>query len=99
MGRRIDKRKTHTDCIGRTRTIGNVEWIKRSGQVGTADISSTILGRSVKIEVKCEATGDRYQSQGQKEYQEEVEAAGGIYVIARTFQGFYEWHKEFINNG
>lgn len=95
-GRRIDKTKVVSDCLGRSRRIGSVKWIKGSGRNGT-NISATILGRSVKIEIKCEATGDRYQSAAQKSYQEEVEAAGGIYIIARTFHGFMSWYREFIN--
>ncbi|SHG34976.1 hypothetical protein SAMN05444483_10995 [Salegentibacter echinorum] len=94
-GRKIDNTKIVTDCIGRKRSIGQTKWIKGSGTPGTADISSTILGRSVKIEIKCKATGDRYQSEAQKNYQKEVETAGGIYLIVRTFQGFYEWYQEF----
>lgn len=97
MGRRLDKRKTVTDCVGRSRTIGNVEWIKGNGRPGTADISATISGRSVKVEVKCKATGDHYQSQDQQSYQQEIEAAGGIYVIARSFEDFRSWYLQFIN--
>jgi hypothetical protein len=90
-GRQLDSRKSSTDILGNVRTIGSVKWIKGSGQVGTADISATIQGRSVKIEVKCEATGDNKQSQGQIDYQKQIEAAGGVYLIVRTFQEFYNW--------
>lgn len=96
MGRQIDKRKVSTDVLGNKRIIGSVTWTKGSGQVGSADIASTIKGRSVKIEVKCNATGDHYQSDGQKEYQKKIERAGGVYVIARTFEGFYNWYMKFI---
>ena len=90
-GRVIDSRKTVTDVVGRMRTTGGVKRIKSSGRNGTADISSTILGRSVKIEVKI---GKDRQSDNQKEYQEEVERAGGVYLIAKDFQSFYEWYVE-----
>lgn len=96
-GRSIDNTEIITDAIGRSRKVGSLEWIKGSSKKGTADISSTILGRSVKIEVKCKATGDNYQSEYQKRYQAEVERAGGLYVIARDFEGFYVWFKEFVN--
>lgn len=95
-GRIIDKRKTNIDVLGRVRTIGSVKWIKGSSQLGTADISATINGRSVKIEVKCNATGDRYQSSGQKDYQKRIEKAGGVYVIAKDFESFHSWYLEFI---
>ncbi len=95
-GRQLDKRKTYTDVLGNTRTIGSVKWIKGSTQVGAADISATIKGRSVKIEIKCKATGDRYQSQGQIDYQKKIEQAGGVYIIVRTFEDFYNWYNNFI---
>jgi len=92
MGRVIDGRKTYTDAIGRTRTIGSTKYIPGSGTKGTADISATISGRSVKIEVKIGA--DR-QSQAQKDYQDSIERSGGIYTIAKTWDGFYEWFTNF----
>ena len=96
MGRQIDKRKTVTDVLGNKRTVGSVTWTKGSGQVGTSDISATIRGRSIKIEVKCKATGDNYQSKGQMAYQKKIEQAGGLYIIVRTFEDFYNWYNNFI---
>ena len=95
-GRRIDNRKTVRDVIGRERTIGSVKWIKGNTQTGTADVSATINGKSVKIEVKCSATGDKYLSKDQKAYRDKIIEAGGVYVIARDFQSFYDWYSEFI---
>ncbi len=91
-----DNRKTSTDVLGNTRTIGSVQWIKSTSQAGTADISATIKGKSVKIEIKCEATGDRYQSEAQKQYQKQIEGSGGVYIIIRNFTQFYEWLNDFI---
>lgn len=90
-GRVIDKRKTYTNVLGLTRTIGSAEWIPGTGTNGSADISATIKGRSVKIEVKIGA--DR-QSEAQKEYQKNIEAAGGIYYIARDFTSFVAWYNQ-----
>lgn len=90
-GRQLDSRKSSTDILGNVRTIGSVKWIKGSSTVGSSDISATIQGRSVKIEVKCEATGDKKQSQGQKDYQRQIEASGGIYLIVRNFEEFFFW--------
>lgn len=86
-GRVIDARKTYSDVVGNLKTVGSIKRVRTSAQVGTADISATIRGRSVKIEVKM---NDR-QSPAQRAYQQQVEAAGGLYVIARTFQGFCDW--------
>jgi hypothetical protein len=91
-GRYIDRTKTFTDVVGHTRSIGSAKWIPTSGVRGTADISAVIRGRSVKIEVKMK---DR-QSEDQKRYQERTEAAGGIYLIVRSFAQFYDWYNEFI---
>ena len=91
-----DNRTTAKDVLGNVRTIGSVQWIKSTTQAGTSDISGTIKGRSVKIEIKCEATGDRYQSKAQIEYQKQIEQAGGVYLIVRTFEDFYNWFNEFV---
>lgn len=93
-GRLIGRQITFTDVVGRQRTIGEQRWIKGSGTNGTADISATIVGRSVKIEVKH---GKDRQSEAQKKYQTEVVQAGGVYIIVRSFQEFYDWYLEFIH--
>lgn len=90
-GRIIDKRKSYTDVVGRRRTIGSYDWVYGTTTKGTTDISATIAGHSVKIEVKI---GIDRQSEAQRIYQAEVEQAGGIYFIARIFAGFLEWHNE-----
>ena len=91
-----DNRKTAKDVLGNIRTIGSIEWIKSTSQNGTADVSATIQGRSVKIEIKCKATGDNYQSEAQKKYQNQIVNAGGFYLIVTTFEDFYNWfnHKK-----
>jgi hypothetical protein len=90
-GRVIDARRTVTDIIGRQRTIGSIRRVFSTAQRGTADISATIAGRSVKVEVKNINTGDK-QSPAQKEYEKQITAAGGLYVIARSFEQFYSWY-------
>ena len=90
-GRQIDKRVTYTDCIGHTRQIGSLQWIPTSGTKGSADISATIAGRSVKVEVKV---GRDYQRPDQIKYQQSIEAAGGLYFIASTFELFYQWYMK-----
>lgn len=92
-GRVIDNRKTYTDVIGRTVTIGSTKYIPTTGTKGSADISATIKGRSVKIEIKI---GQDRQSEAQKEYQRSVEQSGGVYILAKTFDDFYYWYMDFI---
>lgn len=76
--------KPKYDIIGRQQIGGGV-WIPPTSTKGTADISATINGLSVKIEVKI---GNDRQSQSQKKYQSSVEDAGGIYLIAKNFDQF-----------
>jgi hypothetical protein len=71
------------------------KYITTQGTKGSADISATIRGRSVKIEIKY---GKDRQSDVQKEYQESIERAGGIYIIVRNFDEFVEWFDLFIKN-
>lgn len=98
MGRRIDQRTTFVDVLGHNRTMGSVKWIPGTGTRGSADLSSTILGRSVKWEVKWNK--DR-QSSYQKEYQRQVEAAGGYYFLTHNLDEFmeqYEWLMSMLSN-
>lgn len=94
-GRQIDNRKTYSDTLGQSRTIGSITWIKGTGTNGTSDISATIKGRSVKVEVKI---GKDKQSDQQQEYQKQIESAGGIYYLAQDFESFYIFFNQtFIN--
>lgn len=92
-GRYIDNSKIVTDVLGNRKKIGSGKYIKGSGTNGSADISATIKGRSIKIEVKI---GKDRQSEAQKEYQKNIEKAGGIYIIATDFDEFMMWYKAFI---
>jgi hypothetical protein len=93
MGRPIDNRKQVTDVIGRTKTIGSMTWGKSTATKGSADISATIQGRSVKIEVKI---GKDRQSEDQKVYQENIEKSGGQYWIAKNFDDFIKKYDDFL---
>lgn len=89
-GRYVDGSKIVKDCLGRTMKIGSGKWIPGSMTRGSADISATIKGRSVKIEVKMK---DK-QSPDQKRYQQQVEAAGGIYIIVHSMDEFIELYNK-----
>jgi hypothetical protein len=86
MGTARENKRTDGKVIG-------VTWTKGTSTAGSADISATIRGRSVKIEVKI---GKDRQSDAQKRYQESIERAGGVYIIARDFDTFVEWFDEFL---
>lgn len=68
------------------------KWTPGQSTKGTADISATIRGRSVKIEIKYKK--DR-QSEAQKQYQQAIERAGGVYIIVRDFDSFVDWYEQF----
>jgi hypothetical protein len=88
MGTAREKKTTAGKVIG-------VTWTKGTSTAGSADISATIKGRSVKIEIKI---GKDRQSDAQKRYQENIEKAGGTYIIAKDFDSFVEWYENFIQN-
>ena len=90
-GRFIDRTQVFTDIAGRNRSIGSGQSTPTPGTKGTADTSATINGRSVKIEIKMK---DK-QSEVQREYQRRIEAAGGVYLIVRSFAEFMTWYNTF----
>lgn len=71
-------RATRISASGRK--IGD-KWIKGTTRPGSADISATINGRSVMIEIKC---GMDVPSDKQLKEQERERRAGGIYEFVRT---------------
>mgnify|MGYP001809708218 CR=1 FL=1 len=93
MGRTIDNRKQITDVLGQTKTIGSTTYIPTTGTKGSADISATVKGMSIKIEVKI----NDQQSDNQKKYQESIERSGGQYWLVRSFDQFYERYHNFMN--
>jgi hypothetical protein len=64
------------------------QWTKGTTTRGTADIHACLNGKHLSIEIKV---GRDQQSDHQKEAQNEIEQAGGLYFIARNFQAFADW--------
>ena len=91
-GRYLDNSKIVTDILGSKKRIGSGKWIPGTGTKGTADISATVFGRSIKIEVKIKDQ----QSEDQKKYQEQIHRAGGKYWIIRTFDEFLDQYHDLI---
>jgi F0F1-type ATP synthase alpha subunit len=92
-GRYIDESRIVTDVLGNRKKIGTGKYIKGTGTNGTADISATFKGKSIKIEIKMK---DK-QSEVQKEYQQAIERAGGIYFICHTFDEYLDKFNTFVN--
>ena len=86
--------KKYTNLDGVTRSVGKGSYTKSGSTPGSADISATIKGRSVKIEVKM---NDK-QSDAQKAYEKAIVSAGGIYIICRNFDEFLEWYDTYMIN-
>jgi F0F1-type ATP synthase alpha subunit len=91
-GRYIDESRIVTDVLGNRKKIGSGKYIKGTGTNGTADISATFKGKSIKIEIKMK---DK-QSEVQKEYQQSIERAGGIYFICHNFDEFLDKFNTFV---
>lgn len=89
-GRYIDSKKLVKNIQGQTKQIGSGQYIPGTGTNGTADISATIKGKSIKIEVKY---GKDRQSDAQKKYQQAIERSGGVYFIAKDFESFYNFFQ------
>ena len=94
-GRPIDNRTMVKDCIGRERQIGSIEWIPGTGTRGSADIHASIplngsngFAVSVKIEIKI---GKDRLSEAQKKYGEQMELAGGVYLVVKTIDDLLTW--------
>ena len=92
-GRYVDNSKIVTDVLGNRKKIGSGKYIKGTGTNGSADISATIKGKSIKIEVKI---GKDKQSEAQIKYQQMIEKAGGIYFIAKNFDDFYGFYITLV---
>lgn len=92
-GKMVDNTKIMTDVLGDKRSIGSVRWLPSSGQKGTADVSCVIYGRAIKIEIKI---GKDRQSEDQKKYQSDIERAGGLYFIIKSFDQFMDLYNELL---
>lgn len=88
--------KTVKNVMGKTVSLGQGTYIPRSkGAKGAGDITCTLppFGRRLEIEIKF---GNDRQSDVQKEYQKEVEAMGGIYIIVKSWDGFMYDYKRIM---
>ena len=85
-------RATRISSAGRK--IGD-KWIPGTTRKGTADISATIKGRSVMLEVKVNL--DKPSSDQLRE-QELERRAGGVYEFVKTFEQFLVFYDKFIQS-
>jgi hypothetical protein len=78
-GRMIDKG---------TEVRAKMVYIPGTTKRGTADIMGVIRGKAISIEVKI---GKDRQSKAQRQVEQSVSDAGGLYYVARNFQDTYDW--------
>jgi VRR-NUC domain. len=82
----------HGYFAGRVNTTGTYNqklgrYIYSGSKRGMADVTAVINGRHVSIEIKYGK--DRIRPE-QLKVKKEIEAAGGVYIIASSFDGFVE---------
>jgi hypothetical protein len=70
------------------------KWIPSSTRKGTADISATLKGKSVMIEIKVGRDKPRPE---QLEEQERERKAGGIYEFVGTTEQFFELYDKILS--
>lgn len=73
---------------------GEMKWTHSGSRRGSADIHAIVAGRAVSIEIKI----GRDQLSGQQLSEKlRVEAAGGIYFVARSMDQFTRWYRQTFN--
>lgn len=73
---------------------GEMKWTHSGSRRGSADIHAIVTGRAVSIEVKI----GRDQLSGQQLSEKlRVEAAGGLYFVARDMDQFVNWYRKTFN--
>lgn len=85
---------TRTSSAGRYLTKEK-KWIPSTTKKGYPDITAIIDGKTLAIEVKVNR--DK-MSEAQLKVKAEIEAAGGLYIIAKTFDDFEDFYNKIINN-
>jgi len=74
---------------------GSGKFIPSTTKKGTADITATIAGRSVKIEIKV---GNDKPSEWQLKEQERERKAGGYYEFISTPEQFFLFYDKLFSN-
>jgi hypothetical protein len=82
--------------LGKAESFDTGRYIPGGGRKGASDISSTIYGITVEIEVKF-SKGDRL-SKEQIAYGAEIQKAGGFFMVAKNFDDFYHEFKDILDH-
>jgi len=79
FGARVNSMGTYSQKLGK--------YIRSGSRKGMADITAVITGKHVSIEVK---TGHDRMRPEQWKVKSEIEQAGGVYIVASSFDNFLE---------
>ena len=82
--------------LGKAESFDTGRYIPGGGRKGASDISSTVYGISVEIEVKF-SKGDRL-SKEQIAYSAEIQKAGGFFLVAKNFDEFYDDFHDLLDH-
>lgn len=69
------------------------QWQHGTTRKGTADLHAVINGQHCSIEIKW---GKDRLSADQKKTAESVQAAGGVYIVVRDYDTFWNWLCQYI---
>ena len=70
-----------------------IGWTKSTTTKGTPDITAIVNGMAISIEVKV---GKDRLSEHQIKQADAISSAGGLYCVARNFEGFCKWYCENV---
>lgn len=82
--------KEVVNVIGQKRQMPG-QWLPGQGK-GKADIKALIKGRLIEIEVKH---GKDRLRPDQIKYKEQIERSGGVYLVVKTWEDFYQQIKQY----
>lgn len=89
-GRLVDRPQTQASGV----SLMTKKWIPGSTRKGSADISATIKGRSVMLEIK---TGRDRPSEHQLREQQLERASGGVYEFIHSPEEFFEVYDKIVS--
>jgi len=87
FGGRVNTGGTYSEKLGK--------YIRSGSKKGMADITAVMNGKHVSIEVK---TGRDRIRENQMKVKQEIERAGGVYIVVHSFDDFLEQIKRLLTS-
>lgn len=92
-GRMIEGQTIQRGFYGSVKTKS--KWIPGTATTGSSDLKAIVNGRFVAIEVKY---GQDRQSQSQRQYEADIITSGGVYMVVKSFEDFYDQYQKLIQD-